>query len=127
LIYLDASAALKAIVAEAESEALLGWLSGLEDELVSSWLLFTELHCAAAQRPEDVDVDHVNEMLSRVQLIDLARADFASAAELGNGLRTLDALHLTTALRVDAGSIATYDAELAAAARRIGMEVLAPS
>lgn len=127
MIYLDASAALKAIVAEAESQALLGWLSGLEDELVSSWLLFTELHCAAARRPEDVDVDHVNEMLSRVQLIDLARADFASAAELGNGLRTLDALHLTTALRVDAGSIATYDAELAAAARRIGMEVLAPS
>lgn len=127
MIYLDASAALKAIVAEAESQALLGWLSGLEDELVSSWLLFTELHCAAARRPEDVDVDHVNEMLSRVQLIDLARADFASAAELGNGLRTLDALHLTTALRVDAGSIATYDAELAAAARRIGMDVLAPS
>lgn len=127
MIYLDASAALKAIVAEAESEALLGWLSGLEDDLVSSWLLFTELHCAAARRPEDVEVDHVNEMLSRVQLIDLARADFASAAELGNGLRTLDALHLTTALRVDAGSIATYDAELAAAARRIGMEVLAPS
>ena len=36
-------------------------------------------------------------------------------------------IHLTTALRIGADEIVTYDAELAGAARAAGIQVLAPA
>lgn len=127
MIYLDSSAALKAVVAEPESDALLGWLSDLEDDVVGSWLVHTELHCAAARRPDDVDASLVDELLSRVLLVDLRRSDLLAAASDRRGLRTLDAIHLATALRVAASAMVTYDRELSTAARGVGLEVVQPS
>jgi hypothetical protein len=54
----------------------------------------------------------------------------ARAAALDSpALRTLDALHLATALEIGAElrAFATYDERLAAAAAAEGLEVLAPS
>ena len=42
------------------------------------------------------------------------------------GLRSADAIHLATALRIEADHVVTYDAELQAAAARTGLSVLAP-
>lgn len=41
-------------------------------------------------------------------------------------LRTLDALHLEAAIRLDADAILTYDRRLGDAARLMGLEVVAP-
>lgn len=41
-------------------------------------------------------------------------------------LRTLDALHLEAALRIDAAALLTYDHRLGEAARSAGLDVIAP-
>ena len=48
LSYLDTSAAMKLVVAEPESPALVEALSA-DRRLVASWLLHTEMYCAACR------------------------------------------------------------------------------
>ena len=127
--YLDTSAAMKLLVEEAESAALIAYLQSAEDErrLVSSWLLHTELHCVANRRPDDVDLDSVAIVLDAVTLIDLTRGDLLTAGTLPGRLRSNDALHLAVALRVGADVLVTYDVELAAAATTAGIVAVEPS
>ena len=122
--YLDTSAAMKLIVDEPESGALA---SGLAEgrRLVASWLLHTELHCAAGRHPDAVPAASVDAVLATVDLIDLTRGDLVSAGAHAP-LRSHDALHLAVALRVAVDEIATYDDELAATAGRVGITVFAP-
>ena len=129
--YLDASAAVKLIVEEAESAALAAFLGSREfreGHLVSGWLLHTELWCAARRRADVLlDPEAVSAALDTVTLVDLSQEDFRVADTVGRGLRTLDALHLTVALRLEAEVMFTYDGELQAAARRAGLQVVAPA
>lgn len=125
LTYLDTSAAMKLIVAEAESEVLTDALA-TDRDLVASWLLHTELHCAAGRHPNDVDRDDVRRVLDTVNLVDLTRGDMI-AAGTHVPLRSNDAIHLAVAIRLGVDELVTYDAELAAAARAAGLSVLAPS
>jgi hypothetical protein len=126
IAYLDTSAAMKLVLDEPQSEALAAELAGGEDRrLVSSWLLHTEMHCAAGRHPEDVDLDAVRAVLDTVDLIDLTRGDMLAAGTHAP-LRSNDAVHLAVALRVGADEIVTYDAGLAGSARAAGVSVLAP-
>lgn len=127
MIYFDSSAALKVVVREAESRAMIRWLAQLEDRLISSWLVHSELHCAAARRPRDIDRAAVEDLLAGLVLVDLTRGDLLAAPSVGGGLRTLDALHLATAVRVEAHAMVTYDVALADAARGAGLAVIQPS
>jgi predicted nucleic acid-binding protein len=129
ICYLDTSAAMKLLVEEAESAALTTYLLSSADErrLVSSWLLHTELHCAANRHPDDVDLTSVGIVLDAVTLIDLTRGDLLTAGTLPGRLRSNDALHLAVALRVGADEVVTYDTELAAAARAAGIVAIEPS
>jgi uncharacterized protein len=66
-------------------------------------------------------------LLDRLDLAELPRSLMYEAGLLpGKRLRSLDALHLATALRVEAESMLSYDARQMAAAEAIGMRVLAP-
>lgn len=124
--YLDASAAMKLIVEEAESKAFAEVLtSNPSRRLVASWLLHTELHCAAGRHPTEVDAESVRAVLDTMNLIDLTRGDMISAGTLAP-LRSNDAVHLAVAIRLGVDEIATYDAELGSAAERAGLSVLAP-
>lgn len=125
--YLDTSAAMKLLVGERESPALASALDSLGDDavVIASWLLHTELHCAAARRGI-ATTPRIEAVLDSVVLVDVERSDLTDAPTIGAGLRSQDALHLATALRVDAEQLITYDAEQAEAARRAGMRVLAP-
>jgi uncharacterized protein len=117
---------MKLIIDEPESDALVDELSGSDDrQLVSSWLLHTELHCAAGRHPQDVDLDTVAAVLEAVGLIDLTRGDLLAAGTHAP-LRSNDAIHLAVALRVGSDEILTYDVELATTARAAGLRVLAP-
>jgi len=123
--YLDTSAAMKLVLDEPQSEALTGELAGQDDRrLVSSWLLHTEMHCAAGRHPEDIDLNAVG-ALNSVSLIDLTRGDFLVAGTHAP-LRSNDAIHLAVALRVGADEIVTYDGELAERATAAGLPVLSP-
>ncbi|MFG6476905.1 type II toxin-antitoxin system VapC family toxin [Microbacterium sp. P06] len=126
LAYLDTSAAMKVLVEEAESDALVRDLvSDPARRLVASWLLHTELHCAAGRHPEDIDLAAVSQMLESVDLVDLTRGDMLVAGTHAP-LRSNDALHLATALRLGVDEFYTYDRELADAAGRAGLRVRAP-
>ena len=124
--YFDTSAAMKLLVAEAESDALIAELARPDRTLVASWLLHTELHCAAGRNPRDIDLDAVTEVLDLTALIDITRGDLLAAGTHAP-LRSNDAIHLATALRIGADEVITYDNELALAARRAGLGILAPS
>lgn len=127
IVYLDTSAAFKLLAAEPESESLAGALSALDpaDVLLSSRLLFAELHCAA-QRRSVWDVTAVNAVLEMVSLVDVTREDLNRAATSGWGLRSADAIHLATALRLEAEALAAYDRELCSVAESAGLHVLRP-
>jgi hypothetical protein len=129
ICYLGTSAAMKLLVEESESATLVSYLQSTEDErqLVASWLLHTELHCAANRHPADVDLASVGLVLDTVSLIDLTRGDLLTAGTLPGRLRSNDALHLAVALRVGADEIITYDTELATAARAAGIAAVQPS
>lgn len=124
LAYLDTSAAMKLVVEEAESEALVEELANGR-RLVASWLLHTELHGAAGRHPDAIDGRVVGEVLSTVNLVDLTRGDML-AAGTQVPLRSNDAIHLAVALRLGVDEVVTYDAELAAAVEAAGIRVLSP-
>jgi len=127
-LYLDASAAAKLLVDEVESDALVAFLDETVDgqELFSSAVLETELRRLAVRL--ELDQSAVTDLLARVDLVDPPRSVFHEAGLLpGRHLRTLDALHLATALRVGADTVVAYDARLLAAARTLGMSVQSPS
>ena len=131
MCYLDTSAAMKLLVEEAESDALAAYLQSTADRpeervLVASWLLHTELHCAANRHPEDVELDSVRIVLETVSLIDLTRGDLLTAGTLPGRLRSIDAIHLAVALRIGVDEMLSYDAELANVAAAAGLSVKLP-
>ncbi len=126
LAYLDTSAAIKLIVEEAESATLAETLSSSPYRLVSSWLLHTEMHCAAGRHPQDVDLESVRAVLDTVNLVDLTRGDMLAAGTHAP-LRSNDAIHLAVAIRLGIDELITYDQELAGAAASAGLTVVAPN
>lgn len=126
LAYLDTSAAIKLVVEEAESSVLTEALSSASVRLVSSWLLHTEMHCAAGRHPHDVELSSVRGVLDTVNLVDLTRGDMI-AAGTHVPLRSNDAIHLAVAIRLGVDELVTYDRELAVAAAHAGLIVSSPS
>lgn len=124
LSYIDTSAALKLVIAEPESAAIV---EGLTDgrRLVASWQLHTEMHCAAGRHPAEIDLRDVQRVLDAVNLADLTRGDMIAAGTHAP-LRSNDAIHLAVAIRLGVDEIVTYDGELAAAATAAGLAVFAP-
>ena len=130
IIYVHTSAAMKLLIEESESSVLADFLeqsrSAVSDTLVASLLLHTELHCAANRRSTDIRPEAVAEVLSVIALVDLESGDLTTAPLLPGRLRSADAIHLATALRVDARAMVVYDEELQAAARTAGITVVSP-
>jgi len=133
-VYVDSSALLKRSVAEAESEALeeaLGRHVGDRDLLVSSSLALVEVSRALRNRvgAENADVvpGAIEDALSGIAERAIGTDVVALARRIGpDVLRSLDAIHLATALLVDADIMITYDGRLAFAARHNALEVVAP-
>ncbi len=129
LAYLDSSALVKLVVREPESAALAARLAEWE-ERVSSVLSRVEVHRAlrriAAPTSQRRRADAV---LSRIALIRLDDPILGVAIRLRPvTLRTLDAVHLATALSVrpELACVVTYDERLAAAATSAGLRVVSP-
>lgn len=125
LVYVDTSALGALLVAQPETEALVDWLDQAGGRLVSSDLLETELRRMAVR--EGRDQAKVSAILDGVSLAALDRATYRSAGLLPMPyLRTLDALHLEAAIRLDVRAVLTYDHRLGEAARSAGLDVVAP-
>lgn len=125
LVYVDTSALGAFLIWQRETEALVSWLDAGGVELVSCDLLETELRRMAVR--EGHDQARVGQLLEGVSLAALDRATFRSAGLLPmRYLRTLDALHLAAAIRLDVDAILTYDHRLADAALTVGIDVVSP-
>lgn len=128
MAYLDGSAYVKLPLRESGEDALRGALADW-DGYVSSALLTVEAVRACARYGPAYAAD-ARTWLDGVALLPLDDAILDCAASLaGPDLRSLDAIHLATALnvRADLGALISYDERLGAAARRHGLEVIAPS
>jgi predicted nucleic acid-binding protein len=130
VIYLDSSALLKLVRAEAESADLTAWLAERPDApLVSSALVEVEV-IRACRRIDERLVGIGRALLGVLDVVPLDGQVLETAAELsGPGLRSLDVLHLASALVLDPDLdvFVAYDARLVAAARAVGLEVATPS
>jgi uncharacterized protein len=134
-IYVDSSALLKRAFAEAESDALEDVLqrhAEASDALISSSLAWVEVSRALRRRFDGKDPDLVSEASEDAIAGIAERAitpDVISLARrIGpNVLRSLDAIHLATAVLIDADVLLTYDDRLAEATRANGMAVSSPT
>jgi uncharacterized protein len=129
IVYVDTSAALKLLVEENESNAVADYLERCrrsQDTLIASLLLHSELHCAARRQRDLIDRDAVADVLQTIALVDVESGDLTTGPLLPGRLRSADAIHLATALRVDAHSIVCYDRELCWAADNAGIDVISP-
>lgn len=124
--YLDTSAFIKLVRSEPESAALRRELAG--GELLSSALLVVEGR-RVARRYGELAARRVRAGLTAVTLLPLDHGILEAAAELDPAeLRSLDALHLATALSLgeDLDRLYCYDTPLAGAAQALGIEVSQP-
>ncbi|MHB2024535.1 MAG: type II toxin-antitoxin system VapC family toxin [Mycobacteriales bacterium] len=126
--YLDSSALVKLAVAEPQTPALRRYLARRRP-LVSSGLARTEVARALLPLGETA-VRRGLDVLSRIDLVRINERVLADAGGLLPGeLRSLDAIHLATA-RLFGRTLArviTYDDRLTAAAKALGLTVVAPA
>ena len=130
--YLDASAIVKLAALEPETDALREHV-GRYDSRITSRIATVEVPRALARRGAEsvaVGLEPIREVLANLQLVELDESIAARAAELGPpSLRSLDAIHLASALAIgeELAALVTYDVRLADAARASGLEVVAPA
>lgn len=135
LLYVDTSAMVKRLVDETESDAFDDCLAtGLArgDVFVSSALLGVELRRFAIR--EDIDAAEVEAAIANASIVAVSDDILESASRIPHHVKTLDAIHLATAMALtddsrgpdSVSTIVTYDATMARAGRRLGYEIVMP-
>jgi predicted nucleic acid-binding protein len=127
-LYVDSSAFVKLVVAEPETQALRSFIAGRHSRRVSSALLRAEALRAVRHLGADA-LAAVREGLRRVDLIGVDDRILDAAGILEpRVLRTLDAIHLATALAIgdDLDAIVTYDSRMVEAGRLLGLVTATP-
>ncbi|MBX3031093.1 MAG: type II toxin-antitoxin system VapC family toxin [Chloroflexi bacterium] len=125
-VYLDASAIVKLVVAEAGTSEVIDFLR-TRPTRVTCAVSPVEVRRAVVRRlgPSAARGSAFDGIL----VVDLTTTIVERAGDLEpDGLRTLDAIHLATALelRAELEAFMTYDRRLAEAARAVGLPVVAP-
>jgi uncharacterized protein len=137
-VYVDTSALAKWYLNEAKSEEFEAFISGRADAAVSR-LTVVEFRCLLVRRCRagDITANHerqisdafTDDVVSGALAVHgLDDADFHAAVVLigelrKHPLRTLDALHLAIAKRLDAELVATADRVMAAACKELDIDV----
>ncbi len=130
MIYLDSAAIVKLVHAEAETQALRGWLDDrAETGWTSSVLAEIESSRALARHAPEA-VARLHPVLDLIELVELDASIRVLAQSVKPvTVRSLDAIHLATALRIRSqlSSFVTYDKRLADAAEAAGLTVDMPA
>ncbi|MFI6829333.1 type II toxin-antitoxin system VapC family toxin [Kribbella sp. NPDC050241] len=131
-VYLDSSALIKRVIAEEESGDLVDFLDTRHAEgdlLASSSLAWVEVSRAVLARVKsptgagtliDAAMSGVDERPLTSDVVSVARRIEPLV------LRSLDAIHLATAVLIDVDLVVTYDDRLADACRRNSLAVESP-
>ncbi len=125
--YLDASALVKLVVPEPQTQALTSYVNG-RSPLVSCMLARVEV-VRAVHAHGPLPVRTARALLDEMDLIELDDELLDLAGELEPPLRSLDAIHLAAALELgdELEAVVTYDARMARAADALHLPVVAPS
>jgi uncharacterized protein len=130
MIYLDSAAVVKLVHAEPESPGLRAWLGErAETRWVSSVLMEIESFRALARYAPEA-VTRLHPVLDQIDLIDLTpRVRILAQAVRPITVRSLDAIHLGTALSIQRNmtSLVTYDKRLLDAAIAAGLPADSPA
>lgn len=123
--YFDTSAVAKLLLDERESEAVRRWADDPAIEPVSSLLLETELRRVAWQ--QGLPQEHATAVLGHFELYEVFDWEWRAAGLVpGRSLRSLDALHIESAIRVEADALVSYDDRMIEAASLMGLAVVQP-
>jgi predicted nucleic acid-binding protein len=128
-IYLDSSALLKLVFEEPETRELERFVATWRKRAASA-LARVEVLRIARRVDDDLVERHARDLIDRLHLIYPDRSLFSVAAIVAPpSLRSLDAIHLATALSLqpDLAGMVVYDQRLADAARAAGLTVWAPA
>lgn len=125
MIYLDTSVALAQLLAEDARPPIELWLEPLVASRLIEYELWTRLHARGLAGSHG---DAARLLLGRVNLLELAQPVLARALKpFPTPVRTLDALHLASAMflreRGHDVALATYDARMSEAAEAMGLDV----
>ncbi|RAX23714.1 MULTISPECIES: type II toxin-antitoxin system VapC family toxin [unclassified Actinomyces] len=125
VVYLDSSVALRTILDAPERKRVQAWMQSPGMTLVSSRLLRTEV--IRVLRRENRPLRDGLPLLDRVGLIDITRQVHTVAESIERHVKTLDALHLATALVLgETSAVATHDATMKTVAENLGLSVIDP-
>jgi predicted nucleic acid-binding protein len=128
-VYLDSSAIVKLVFNEPETPGLERFLREWPRRISTAVASIETMRAARLVGDSDV-VGHAIRVLAAIHLIDLDHTIVKTACEVDPpALRSLDAIHLATALSLgaDLAGMVVYDRRLAAAARAADLTVWAPS
>ena len=124
--YLDASAIVKLVIDEPGSSTLLQWYHESE-RVVTSRIGLVETRRAVARR--DHDHDQLEAVLDRIAVFELDEdIGLRAGSIVPASVRSLDAIHIATALAIPVlDAFVTYDDRQASAARAAGLPVVRPA
>jgi uncharacterized protein len=129
LVYMDTSAFVKLVIPEPETVALIAALTP-EARMVASEILEVEAVRAARRASGPKAADTARAQLAGVRLLPLTAQVRRRACELDpDTLRSLDAIHIATALdlgeRLDC--VYAYDTRMTTAAETLGLRTCTPT
>ncbi len=129
MIYCDSSALLKLVFLERETMELRRWLVDRPGApLTSSELAKVEV-LRGCRRLDAAALPQARELLADIELVPLSGRVVDEAGDIAEPpLRSLDALHLASALSIatDLTAFIAYDRRLAAAAEAAGLPTIQP-
>lgn len=125
--YLDASALVKLVLRENETGPLRDHLRAISRRLTNEIAVVEVTRAARVADPTGATSTTARQVLEETDLVTLDRALVDRAALLtGLRLRSLDAIHLATALEVAPDELVAYDRRLLEAAEAAGLRTASP-
>ncbi|WP_367136446.1 type II toxin-antitoxin system VapC family toxin [Saccharothrix sp. HUAS TT1] len=128
MIYLDTSALAKLVRAEAETSALREWLDDrVGVRLITSTLARVEL-VRAVRAEGDAAIRQAASILVELDQLPMTTDLLDAAGALPLPLKSLDAIHLVSAMRLrgDLDAFVAYDKRLLTAADEMGLPIASP-
>ncbi|QSB16841.1 type II toxin-antitoxin system VapC family toxin [Natronosporangium hydrolyticum] len=130
MIYLDSAALVKLVHPAPHSNALALWLAERAQQTTLTSALARTETVRALRRSDPPAIPRLPAVFARLLVLPIDNMILDSATALPDPLlRTLDAIHLATALALKVPSISfvTYDKRLLAAATAQGFDAVAPA
>ncbi len=126
IVYLDSSALIPLFLRESASPVVQQYLDDLTTDhhgLVTGRITETEVRRTAVR--QSVAQTDISTLLEGFMIVEHTSSQFRFAGTLGYGnLRSLDALHLATALDVGATALITLDQRMAESCDLVGLQRL---